>query len=94
MKALFILPAHLGYSSQKEVVSAGRFLHRWQQLFAGSFGRFVDRYYRSFLKICLRNRYITLSTAVALLLVVGAYAYGDHMGMIMIPEVSADEIEA
>jgi multidrug efflux pump subunit AcrB len=54
----------------------------------------VDRYYRRFLDLCLRNRYITLSLALSLLLVVGGYGYSGHMGMIMMPEVSADEIEA
>ena len=31
---------------------------------------------------------------MALLIVVGGYGYSDHMGMIMMPEVAADEIEA
>ncbi len=95
LEALFILPAHLGHSSQKESRFAlGKTLHRWQRNFAKRFNRFIDTYYRAFLDLCLRNRYITLSTAVALLLVVGGYGYSDHMGMVMMPEVSADEIEA
>ncbi|MDZ7847917.1 MAG: hypothetical protein U5L96_14800 [Owenweeksia sp.] len=35
-----------------------------------------------------------MSTAIALLVMVGGYGYSDHMGIIMMPEVSADEIEA
>lgn len=94
-EALFILPAHLGHSSKEESkFKIGETLHRWQQAFADRFNRFVDTYYRSFLERCLRNRYITLSTAIALLVVVGGYGYSDHMGMVMMPEVSADEIEA
>ncbi|MDX1617950.1 MAG: efflux RND transporter permease subunit [Balneolaceae bacterium] len=94
-EALFILPAHLGHSSKEESrFRIGQRLHRWQQAFATRFNRFIDTYYRAFLDLCLRNRYITLSTAIALLVVVGGYGYSDHMGMIMMPEVSADEIEA
>jgi multidrug efflux pump subunit AcrB len=35
-----------------------------------------------------------MATATSLLLVVGGYGYSDHMGMVMMPEVAADEIEA
>ncbi|MEX1123549.1 MAG: efflux RND transporter permease subunit, partial [Balneolales bacterium] len=93
-EALFILPAHLAHSSKKEHFGIGKFVHRWQQAFARRFNRFIDTYYRKFLDFCIRNRYITLSTALALLLIVGGYGYSDHMGMVMMPEVSADEIEA
>ncbi|MDR8393188.1 efflux RND transporter permease subunit [Aliifodinibius sp. S!AR15-10] len=94
-EALFILPAHLAHSSKEESkFKIGATVHRWQQAFAERFNRFVDTYYRSFLELCLSNRYITLSSAIALLIVVGGYGYSDHMGMVMMPEVSADEIEA
>lgn len=93
-EALFILPAHLAHSSEGKRSRAGAFVHKWQQAFARRFNYFVDRYYRSFLETCLRHRYITLSVALSLLLIVGGYGYSDHMGMVMMPEVSADEIEA
>jgi multidrug efflux pump subunit AcrB len=94
MEALFILPAHLGHSSGKPGTLPGSSVRAWQQMFAQTFNRFTDRYYRAFLRTCLRHRYITLSAAVTLLIVAGGYGYSDHMGMIMMPEVSADEIEA
>lgn len=94
IEALFILPAHLGHSSPKNKLKIGDTIDRWQQDFGRRFDHFVDKYYRGFLDLCLRNRYITLSTAIALLVIVGGYGYSDHMGMIMMPEVSADEIEA
>lgn len=94
LEALFILPAHLGHSSSRAHSRAGRSLHARQQRFAAGFNRFVNRYYRAFLELCLRNRYIVISSAIALVLVVGGYGLSGHMGMIMMPEVSADEIEA
>ena len=94
LEALFILPAHLGHSRRPSAGGAGRLLHRRQQAFVAWFSRMVDRYYRPLLDVCLRNRYVTLTAAVAILVVVGGYGYSGHMGMVMMPEVAADEIEA
>ncbi len=96
LEALFILPAHLGHTSKRKPLKLKlvNFLEKGQRSFARSFERFVDKYYNPFLKTSLRNRYITLSIAVALFIIVGGYGYSDHMGIIMMPEVAADEIEA
>ena len=94
LEALFILPAHLAHSSGSARTRPGKRLHAWQQAFARRFSRFVDTRYRRFLNLCLKNRYITLSSGIALFLVVGGYGLSGHMGMIMMPEVAADEIEA
>ncbi|NNE08816.1 MAG: efflux RND transporter permease subunit, partial [Gemmatimonadetes bacterium] len=95
IEALFILPAHLGHSrKRREPGGVGRRLHAYQQSFARGFNRFVNVHYRRFLDLCLRHRYVTLSAAVALLVVVAGYGYSDHMGMVLMPQVSADEIEA
>ncbi len=94
VEALFILPAHLAHSSQKDGNVLTKTLRQGQQTFARWFEYFVDHLYWPFLEICIRYRYVTLSIALTLLLAVGAYAYSDHMGMIMMPEVAADEIEA
>ncbi len=93
-EALLLLPAHLGHSYKKSQLKISHYLERWQQSFARGFERFVDRKYRPFLEICLRHRYITMSAAFTLLIVVAGYAYSDHLGIIMMPEVAADEIEA
>jgi multidrug efflux pump subunit AcrB len=94
LEALFILPAHLAHSSAKSRTRIGARLHAVQQSFSAAFSRFVDTRYRRFLDMCLKNRYITLSAAIALFVVVGGYGLSGHMGMIMMPEVAADEIEA
>ena len=94
LEALFILPSHLAHLSQKKKKGVIRKFEDWQERFSKGFDRLVDKYYRPLLDKCLEYRYITLSAAVALLLIVGAYGYSDHMGMIMMPEVAADEIEA
>jgi len=94
-EALYILPSHLGHAGEGGGGNkVGKKLHSWQQGFSKGFSRFVDTHYRRFLDLCLRNRYVTICAAVALFIVVGSYATSAHMGMINMPEVSADEIEA
>ena len=95
VEALFVLPAHLAHTrAGGRKGGLGGWLHRGQQAFARGFDRIVDIVYRRFLVLCLRFRYISASTAIALFVVVGGYATSAHMGMILMPEVSADEIEA
>jgi multidrug efflux pump subunit AcrB len=93
-EALFILPAHLAHSRPGSRTRAGARLHAFQQGFSRAFSRFVDTRYRRFLDLCLQFRYVTVFAALGLFAVVGGYGLSGHMGMIMMPEVSADEIEA
>ncbi|GAA4430638.1 efflux RND transporter permease subunit [Pontibacter saemangeumensis] len=93
-EALYILPSHVAHKPKKNASKALQKLEGWQNSIAGAFSRFVERRYKPFLDLCLRNRYITLTSALALLLLVGGYGYSDHMGMVLMPEVAADEIEA
>ncbi|PRY03954.1 multidrug efflux pump subunit AcrB [Pontibacter ummariensis] len=93
-EALFILPSHVAHKPKENTSKVVRKLERGQKSIADAFNRFVSRFYKPFLDLCLRNRYITLSSALALLLLVGGYGYSDHMGMVLMPEVAADEIEA
>ena len=94
-EALFILPAHLAHTrtAGRRGGLGGR-IHGAQQAFSWGFSRFVDTKYRALLDLALRFRYVTVSLGVAMFLVVGGYATSAHMGMILMPEVSADEIEA
>lgn len=94
-EALFILPAHLGHLSDKPrgnpVLSA---MSRVQITFSNRFDDFVQSSYQGFLVWLLQYRYITIAAAIGTLLVVGSYSNSAHMGMINMPEIAADEIEA
>ena len=94
-EALYILPAHLGHVKRtRESASIFQKLKNIQSRFAERFDKFVQGPYQAFLDTCLRARYITLTAALALLFVIGAYTNSAHMGIINMPEVAADEIEA
>lgn len=93
IEALFILPAHLAHSA-KRTSRVGDMLHERQQKVATKFNAFIQVYYRPLIDRCLRFRYITISAALSALVIASAYGVSDHMGMIMMPRVAADEIEA
>lgn len=95
VESLFILPAHLAHAKAHDASrrGLGAQLHRGQQGFSAMFNRLVDLIYRPILNFCLRYRYVVSCLALGLFLVVGGYATSAHMGMILMPEVSADEIE-
>ncbi|MEM7682143.1 MAG: efflux RND transporter permease subunit [Planctomycetota bacterium] len=94
-EALFILPAHLAHVKRGGVRTGlpGR-LHGAQQSFSRGFSAGVDRLYRPLLARSLRYRYVTVAAGIAVFVVVAGYASSAHMGLILMPEVSADEIEA
>ena len=94
-EALYILPAHLGHvkkSANDNPIL--RPIKNVQVKFAKKFDAFVQGPYKSFLDLCLRARYITISAALALLFVSFSYMNSAHMGIINMPEVAANEIEA
>jgi len=96
LESLFILPAHLAHArkgSRSRTGIGGR-LHHVQQSFSAAFNRFVEWSFGPILRACLRHRYITASIALAVFIVIAGYATSAHMGMILMPAVSADEIEA
>ncbi|WP_223274546.1 efflux RND transporter permease subunit [Salibacter halophilus] len=93
-EALFILPAHLGHAKRKKSNKLVQKLEVVQSAFANQFEIFISKYYHPFLNKCLKFRYITLSIAISVLLIVGGYGYSDHMGIVLMPQVAADEIEA
>ena len=93
IESLFILPAHLAHTKRK-AAEAGNQNGNGQHWFSRSFSRLIELLYRPVLKFCLHFRYVTTTIALALLLVLGGYALSSHMGMVLMPEVSANEIEA
>lgn len=107
VESLFILPAHLAHAREVGEVprrrsllgrlglaGPGRWIHGGQQAFSRTFHRLVQVLFGPLLRLCLRYRYVTATAALGLLVVVVGYANSAHMGMILMPEVSADEIEA
>ncbi|NEZ04379.1 efflux RND transporter permease subunit [Wenzhouxiangella sp. XN201] len=94
LEALFILPSHLANIRERSHAAVGERLHNIQRSFARGVSNWIETRYKPFLELSVRHRYVTLTGALALLAVTGGYALSDHLGMIMMPEQPADEIEA
>lgn len=94
VEALYILPAHLAHNTVRTRSKLSQAIHNRQQRIAKHFNHFVHTRYKPFIEMCLVHRYITISSALSLLIIAGAYGVSDHMGMVMMPRVAADEIEA
>ena len=90
LESLFILPAHLAHSGG----NASTPKPPAEPRFGRAFHRVVRSTFRPLLLFCLRFRYVTTCVAIGLFSVVAGYATSSHMGMILMPIVSADEIEA
>jgi multidrug efflux pump subunit AcrB len=95
LEALFILPAHLAHVRMRRDTDGplGR-PRRVKRALGDLFSRLVERGFRPLLRISLRYRYVTIAACVSVLVIVGSFSMSAHMGMIPMPEVSADEIEA
>lgn len=94
IEALFILPAHLAEKERFRKSRLENKIHDKQQALAKKFNAFVETRYRPFVELCIRFRYLTITVVASALILAGAYGTSDHMGMVMMPRVAADEIEA
>ncbi len=95
VESLFVLPSHL--SIGKPLQRDGGFLDRINRVRIG-FGRKLDAFvsgpYRRFLERCLRNRYATLATGVAVLLLTIGVVKGGILKFHFMPVVDGDVITA
>ncbi len=90
VEALFILPAHLGHARRTPGNAVSRVLVRGQRRVADGLMRFVDKIYQPFLRVCVDYRYATVAAAMALLMVVLAYAMSGRIGFILMPRAESD----
>lgn len=93
VECLFILPAHLRDLPTAKPKKPGLWA-RFQQRFAGASEKFVLRIYQPFLEWCLRWRYLTISTGLALLFVTVASFAGGHVRFVFFPPVEGDNVYA
>ena len=90
VESLFILPAHLGH---RRTFRPGGAIGRLQDLQAGfsrGFLRAVDRFYRPFLGLVLRWRYVTMGIGIAVLILSVGYVRSGRLGFELFPKVESD----
>ena len=94
VESLFILPAHLAHAGRAGRTGVGSFLHRRQQAFSRFFSRLIDRWYGPAAAACLRQRYLTVAVAVAVLTITMGYVASGRMGMSLMPRTESDVSDA
>jgi multidrug efflux pump subunit AcrB len=90
IESLFILPAHIGHRRRPNPRGPIGWLMAQQARFSEFFGRLIHTRYGPFLDLALRNRFLTLSIGVALLVVTVAYVKSGRMGFELFPKVESD----
>ncbi|MGD9012755.1 MAG: efflux RND transporter permease subunit, partial [Desulfobacterales bacterium] len=90
IESLFILPAHIGHRQRPNPGGPIGWLMIQQARFSEFFRRLVRTRYGPFLDLALRNRYLTLSIGVAVLVITIAYVKSGRMGFELFPKVESD----
>jgi multidrug efflux pump subunit AcrB len=90
VESLYILPAHLGHQKDRKTNKLGAWIHGRQQRFSHAFTRWVKEKYGPFLDRCLTQRYLVVTVALALLILVGGYWKSGRLGFSMFTTVESD----
>ncbi|MHC4873738.1 MAG: efflux RND transporter permease subunit, partial [Planctomycetota bacterium] len=87
-ESLFILPAHLRKKVKRG--SLENWIHHKQQNFSMLFISAVNRFYKPVVTWALKNRYISISIACAVMIITGGYVGSGRMGREVMPRVESD----
>lgn len=90
VESLLILPNHLAHISDKERTGLQLWLYEKQQSFSHAFRHWVKYRYGNFLDFTLDHRYLTVITALSLLIATLSYAASGRMGLSMFPKTESD----
>jgi len=89
IESLFVLPAHLSHKhSQKHRL--WRLLNIPNKLFEGWLSRFIETVFTPQLKVAMRWRYLTLTSAICVLLLTISLFFGGHIKFSYLPRVDSD----
>ena len=92
IESLFILPAHLAHQTPGNRVWA--VLGKPNHLFAALLQRCITQVYQPWLRFALANRYATLATGIALLILAAGAVGGGYVQFNFIPRIDADVVTA
>jgi multidrug efflux pump subunit AcrB len=93
-ESFFILPAHLGHGQERPLRGPAAAWARFQQRIANGFLWFGEHVYRPSLELALRIRYITISVAVACLIIAGALVGSGKVPFSFFPRLESDVVTA
>ncbi len=94
IESLYVLPAHLGHQHPPKDHGLFAFLFRRQQQVSRGLSWFVHTCYAPFLRLALRNRYLTIAAGVAVLILMLGVVVGGHINFTFFPRVDGDVVTA
>ncbi len=95
VESLWILPSHLSHYKHREAKDRRKGLWRgFQSRFADGIQLLMTGYYRPLLEVCLRQRYLTVSIALGLLILTAGWIGGGRLKWVFFPEVESDYVSA
>ncbi len=86
IESLFVLPAHIGHQRD----TTPNFFNRLQQRVSFFIFEFIQKVYGPVLKFCIKYRYITLVSAIVLLMIVISFVKSGRIGLVFFPKVESD----
>ncbi len=91
IESLFILPAHLRFKQSKNIKNRPLLsIISMQKSFNKKFDAFVQNKYIPFLRKAVSVRYISLSAFLFIMIIMGGYISGGHLGFQIFPRVESD----
>ncbi len=90
IEALFILPAHLGQAKDKPKGKAGQWMDRVQQSVDKRLQSVIHTRYKPTLNRILDRKYLSLSIALAIVVLVGAWQASGRLGFYLMPRTDAN----
>lgn len=94
VEAFCILPAHLSKESRLDHSGVIAFLNRRREWFGRGLLSFRDTVFKPFLDRALRFRYVTVSGAVALLLIIISFIASGRIDFAFIPKTENEQVTA
>jgi len=94
IESLFVLPAHLGHLRQTGERGFWALLRRIQKPIGRMLEHAIENYYRPALTVCLRNRYLTMSAGLAILVLTIGFDRAGHIDFTFFPKIDSERVYA
>ncbi len=93
IESKWILPAHLAYSTPSDH-GIWKKINRVQEFCNRQLNSFIRSFYQPTILTCIKNRYTTIASFIALLIVIGGMVGGGAIRFVLFPDVPGDFVQA
>ena len=94
VESKLILPAHMRHIKTRTIKQKTNRFSQWQQNFSRGFETSIIRFYQPLLHLCLRNKLITLTTAIGFSLIIFTLLFNGWIKFVFFPDVDDEAVIA